>query len=1364
MNTVRKLSFGCALAALAYASVAAAQTEIAADIDAGRSQGTTVSTSGSVTTIDGGTRVGPNLFHSFRSFSLAAGDTARWTTMDALAIRAVINRITGGDVSFINGEIDAMGIPNADFFFINPAGIVFGSQAVVNVPAAAYFSTAGYLQFEDGVRYMAVTPAGSSLTMAAPSAFGFVGQQGDISVTGLRGSDLGAGVSSLTLAGANVTVADSDITVGEIGLFAVGTGESALIPLSGIMPSTRLGGRLFLDDSSIIVRATSSQVRDVRLAAGEIEQLGGSLLTDTAGGYRAGNLWIDADTITVRGAMGSETENDRRAGNIFLTGGDLSILQGGSLASETRLSGDAGNIRANLTGDILLAQGGQIATTTSGTGDAGNVILTSGGALTVTDGSVISASTSGAGAGGNVRIDVAGAMSVTDRSHVSSSSLASDSGQAGEVRITAGSLEVSDRSDILSTTVSSQSAGLVDIDVAGRVSVADFSTIASRTDGEGDAGAVMLSAGSLDIRRGSQVTSNTAGGGDAGAVWVDVDGALVIGSGGKITARAERGVTDGSAGDIFITAGSLVMEDREANTTFQGAEIASTLEGAGQGGSITIDIADHAYIGQGTFISLASTFRAIDGDAGDLFMRAGSMTINGGSIRSITRSFGNAGTLLIDVAGDLHLTGGGEITTSSLETYSGEAGRIGITAGNIYMDSASTITSSTASGQNAGEVVIVSAGDIFLDGDDTKISSSTTAGGNAGMVSVTSGGDLRMSKGALITASTSSTGSAGVIEMAIGGDLEMGFRANIETTTTGDGDAGAVHVAVAGDASIHDTSRIKSTTTGEGDAGEVRFSARSLDIRDASEITSNTQGGGNAGSVYVDIEDALVIGSGGKITARAARGATDGSAGDIFITAGSLIMEDHDPNSIRQGAEIASTLEGGGQGGSITIDVANHAYIGQGTFISLASTFRAIDGDGGDLFMRAGSMTINGGSIRSITRSLGNAGTLLFDIAGDLILTGGGEITTSSLETYSGEAGRIGISAGNLYMDSGSTITSSTASGQSAGQIFIETAGDVMLTGAGTAIATTTTGIGRAGDVYVESLGGMVGLSQGAQITAATSAAGDAGSVTVLAPLIDLTGGSSITSSALEGSTGQSGVLFVGADTIRVLDRSSIATISYNENSAGEVFVGADTLIVNGPGSRITSENLSADGGAAGLVSLAARDITISNGGQVTTNSLAGPAGDILIDMPRDGVLRLLGDAFPGEITTSSGANTGGVITIATPFLILSDGGSILALGEQGGANVRIDTQVFINSADNLNLLSVDGQLDVNSGIEDVASGVLLQDLSFLDASKVLRQACSNNRDSGEVSELKIQSPGPQADTRQDPITQGPNTEQLACR
>ena len=621
-----------------------------------------------------------------------------------------------------------------------------------------------------------------------------------------------------------------------------------------------------------------------------------------------------------------------------------------------------------------------------------------------------------------------------------------------------------------------------------------------------------------------------------------------------------------------------------------------------------------------------------------------------------------------------------------------------------------------------------------------------------------------MTGGALITASTTGPGSAGLVEIDVGGDLEVAFGGKIATTTTGDGDAGAIDIAVAGAASIHDLGRIESITTGEGNAGAILFAANSLDIRDASEITSNTQGGGDAGAVWVDIEDALVIGSGGKITARAARGVTDGSAGDIFITAGSLIMEDHDPNSIRQGAEIASTLEGGGQGGSITIDVANHAYIGQGTFISLASTFRAIDGDGGDLFMRAGSMTINGGSIRSITRSLGNAGTLLFDIAGDLILTGGGEITTSSLETYSGEAGRIGISAGNLYMDGGSTITSSTASGQSAGQIFIETAGDVMLTGAGTAIATTTTGIGRAGDVYVESLGGMVGLSQGAQITAATSAAGDAGSVTVLAPLIDLTGGSSITSSALEGSTGQSGVLFVGADTIRVLDRSSIATISYNENSAGEVFVGADTLIVNGPGSRITSENLSADGGAAGLVSLAARDITISNGGQVTTNSLAGPAGDILIEMPRDGVLRLLGDAFPGEITTSSGANTGGVITIATPFLILSDGGSILALGEQGGANVRIDTQVFINSADNLNLLSVDGQLDVNSGIEDVASGVLLQDLSFLDASKVLRQACSNNRDSGEVSELKIQSPGPQADTRQDPITQGPNTEQLACR
>ena len=115
--------------ALAWPLGAAAQsTAIVPDVGSARALGTTVLQSGAVFTVDGGTLAGANLFHSFSQFSLGAGDTASWTRTGggAAAVRNVINRVTGGQTSQISGTIDSTGLPNASFFFINPAGIVFG--------------------------------------------------------------------------------------------------------------------------------------------------------------------------------------------------------------------------------------------------------------------------------------------------------------------------------------------------------------------------------------------------------------------------------------------------------------------------------------------------------------------------------------------------------------------------------------------------------------------------------------------------------------------------------------------------------------------------------------------------------------------------------------------------------------------------------------------------------------------------------------------------------------------------------------------------------------------------------------------------------------------------------------------------------------------------------------------------------------------------------------------------------------------------------------------------------------------------------------------------------------------------------------
>src|SRR3954470_2185472 len=111
-----------------------------------------------------GTRRGDNLFHSFEQLGLATGQTATFTGPDT--IKNVISRVTGGEVSNIDGTL-ASTVGQADFYFLNPAGVMFGPNATLDVPGSFHVSTAYELRFADGTRFSAVDRASSGLTVPA---------------------------------------------------------------------------------------------------------------------------------------------------------------------------------------------------------------------------------------------------------------------------------------------------------------------------------------------------------------------------------------------------------------------------------------------------------------------------------------------------------------------------------------------------------------------------------------------------------------------------------------------------------------------------------------------------------------------------------------------------------------------------------------------------------------------------------------------------------------------------------------------------------------------------------------------------------------------------------------------------------------------------------------------------------------------------------------------------------------------------------------------------------------------------------------------------------------------------------------------
>ena len=142
-----------------------------------------------------GKQVGGNLFHSFGVFGLNKGESATFSGPGP--VTNVIGRVTGGAASSINGKIDSSSLVGANLYLVNPSGIVFGPNATVNVSGSFHASTADYIRLADGAKFQATNPSGSTLSAAAPAAFGFL-TASPPAIT-VDGSQLGVTTAGATL-------------------------------------------------------------------------------------------------------------------------------------------------------------------------------------------------------------------------------------------------------------------------------------------------------------------------------------------------------------------------------------------------------------------------------------------------------------------------------------------------------------------------------------------------------------------------------------------------------------------------------------------------------------------------------------------------------------------------------------------------------------------------------------------------------------------------------------------------------------------------------------------------------------------------------------------------------------------------------------------------------------------------------------------------------------------------------------------------------------------------------------------------------------------------------------------------------------
>ncbi len=120
-----------------------------------------------------GTKVGENLFHGFREFSIPQGGSARIEGLEGIG--SIFLLVTSASSSRLDGLLKAEG--SANLFFVNPNGVTFGRQSSLDLGASFFATTARSLRFEDGL-FVVSNPSsvGSSLSSKRLVGLGFEGR------------------------------------------------------------------------------------------------------------------------------------------------------------------------------------------------------------------------------------------------------------------------------------------------------------------------------------------------------------------------------------------------------------------------------------------------------------------------------------------------------------------------------------------------------------------------------------------------------------------------------------------------------------------------------------------------------------------------------------------------------------------------------------------------------------------------------------------------------------------------------------------------------------------------------------------------------------------------------------------------------------------------------------------------------------------------------------------------------------------------------------------------------------------------------------------------------------------------------------
>ena len=920
--------------------------------------------------IVGGTVKGDNLFHSFDTFSpgeiytLFDLRSSQYSSVDS-----IFSRITGSEQTFINGPLQVVGGNSPDLFLLNPNGISMGPTARLYLPGSFFGTTAEQISFSDGVTFSSTdTSTQPLLTISAPAGLQFGADAAPIQWTGSRS------VSPLR-SGENFTLLGGDIEVDNVVLLA----RSGQLQLA----SVGAGSQIPIDaEQHKLTYSAETEFGDINISRSD---LNASAVQDRAS-YTGGS------------------------GEILLRGQSIDISSSRILSFNTG-SEDGGNIDIRATEGVAVADT-QILTTLYPSSDP---------APGETPPFTLHPST---GTGGSIHIEAESlVLQPTDelgnRSRATRISADTYStGDGGLVSINAGTVSLLGSEQRL-----------------GSGSGVESVRITSDSFNLGNAGGVVVDADNLTISGSGFIssTTNPAPGsvnqpgvqsGAGGDVSLNITETLTLNDGGGVVVAS---VSDGDAGNLHISAGSIVLSDQDVDPDLSDREmttqLSTTAYSDGQGGDLTIETGDLRLFG--TAVIQAGSFSQSNiqvrkaGDGGDLSITADTVSVeNGAAINTGTQTAGDAGSLSIR-ARELTLTGKvnsditADVLTSTATTSAGDEGGEGgdllLDVGTLIIGKNAQIGSGTSGAGDAGEIVIQASDRIEISGfiefstpaiprgiyasglfNSTEFGSS----GNGGNVSITTP-HLEVREGGIISVNAVGSGDAGSIEIKAGEVIVADRIVN-----PFDGSASGI------------TALVSSLASGAG--GQIEIESDRIHLYNGGQITTSSDGAGAAGSVVIRAGEVLVEGS--------ENAGLDG------------LME---PSEQALSSTIASRSITSANAGSVSI-TADTVELRDRGIITVSNT---AGGAAGNVNIAAGAIKLDNGSVQAEANA-GDRGNLNIDSTHTLLLRNGSRLSANATETATG--GNITLSAPLIIGTDNSDISANAVEGDG-GNIRLITQGLVGL-------------------------------------------------------------------------------------------------------------------------------------------------------------------------------------------------------------------------------------------------------------------------------------------------------------------------------